>query len=792
MKILFLFIFFALFACKKGANSDDDNGSNKGKNEDTSNNNKVDEGNNLDSIQVYVADPPRDSNLEKINIGIKTPDGSSAVGYRYALVNRVEQTQAVDVVSILMGHQQFVMRFLEKRGAQIFASIADDPAMMQKVRKVGMRIISNQKIVNKIISADGIDASTLTKTLFGLLTDMNSLNSATGDERKRLRNKIITTLGNISKNKALMTVIVDAMLEEKEFLSRIIREESLISSVFGHPEVLAAIMEDEEGKALSELIDIPSVVASFDDIFARLLTDDEFVDLVTEAKTRARIEKLMGDYASLSEELSKKKKNHEKIKKLRKSVNKEMRALSNNTALMGKIMSSLAVGTTSQTSSPPEVVGDPCEDAEYSDLVDLGVITTVEVGGIGKKTLCIVGYDSAGNEQNDPTRYDFAKTSVSTVMLSGALPASESTANSINVDVRASDESLVGYRYGVFHNRGNCPHDPSDYPIAVHNFRNPISATLLNSGLKILCVFGVDGDENMASVLAFHSWYYLPPVVQQPDDPPPSQPEQPNQPPPVNDDISLGRISSLVLSERNNYLYPAEDTTKSILIENVGSGTLSWSLHVNDNHSWLVARGGVNDWSVVGNVTDAAQQLGFMRGRIPTNDRRKVQFRLADTETMLYGRPYYREAIFTLRNNVSYFWTTFKVRFFIPKLKIYTNTILFSSQQPSATANISVQNIGEGYMKWDIVPVPHMKTWLNLRVERGGEKGSGILRLSLDRNFLPKLRGHYVQHYALFSNGDAVGAENCSYNVTSSFSGKNHVVWNTADCHDLRVIYTVE
>ncbi|MDE3270069.1 MAG: hypothetical protein OYH77_07275 [Pseudomonadota bacterium] len=780
--------------------------------------------------RVVIANPPINSNADKITLVVSQPDSSDAVGYRYALVS-LPSKETIDtsgdgssgadspnVLTIIIGNKDFISKLMAEHGGKIMTEVFNDPDISAKVKNIGMKIATNQNILSSITNADGIDTAELMGYMQSVLADISKMEKAKTDkERAKHRNSILAVFGKIQKNKELSDVIIDALLQESAFIANLIREEGIISSILNKKEIIDSIMNADGGEDLKALIDIPAVISNLDNIFADMLEDSEFISLVTEPTTRTAIEKLMGYSQQLEQERKKKKKNHAKIKELNDKVNAEMLKLAANTELMSNVMGRLLRRVPNESSAPPEPVevgGDPCEDAEYSELVDIGSRLSVELGDVGKKVLCIVGYDAEGNSQHGVSRYEWERTYAPALYFSDAgLPKPESDVSEIKITVNATDESLVGYRYLLLHDQSSCSLDFNAYLPVVKGFTTPITAKLDKAGLKLLCVYGVDSSNRIASVLNFHSWYYrvapvAPPPAATTDQPPNTAPDTPpntppdtppdtpidggdKTPPPVAVDYSKGLMHTRVLIASNNYYYPGDRTIKNVEIKNHGVGALSWSLRVDGNHSWLQINTGDGNWQPVRNASDADSQLGFVRAVLGVGGKQTISLRLAGD--MALGMPYYREARFSIVNNATGFVSSFSVRLYIPRLLVSNTVIGFNSNNKSEQRILVLANSGSGNLQWDIVPLPSRANWWSMQISRN-PNGTGMITFGLNKDKLPTADAGatYVQHFALFSNGDALGSSACKTPELTAFDGSSRVNWPTADCHDFKLLYRLD
>lgn len=795
---------FVLLSCKKNSNNSDNNV----KKPDVKPTNPVVR--EADANRVIIENPPIDSNAESVSLVVSQPQNSNAIGYRYALVSLPskpspdspevppEKETSPNVLSIILGNKDFIAKLMAQHGNKLMTEALQDPDITAKVKKIGMKIVTNQNILNRIMTADGIDTSELMQIMQDVLADVGKMEKAkTAKDKAKYRNKILAAFGKIQKNKTLSDVIIDAMLQESAFIANLIREQGIISSILGKKEVIDSIMSAEGGEDLKALIDIPAVIRNLDNILADMLEDSEFVELVTEPGTRAAIENIMSYSQQIEKERKKKKKNKAKIKDLNNKLNAEMLKLGTNTELISNVMGRLLTRVPDESNDGTDDDGgedeveivdgvDPCETAEYSEFIAIGRRLSVELGDFGRKILCIVGYDADGNSQQGASKYEWERTYAPSIYFSDdGLPQIESDVSSISVTVNASDKSLAGYRYMLMHNQSSCSLEFNDYSEVVKGFTTPITETLSEPGLMLLCVYGVDSSNRIASVISFHSWYYRPAAA-----PPAKVPDEPGAPDVIDPtvDYSNGLMEARVLIAGNNYYYPGDETVKNIEIKNTGKGALSWSLKVDSNHSWLQFNKGDGNWHSVRNASDAEKKLGFVREALAVDSATTVSFRLA--KGMALGMPYYREAKFSLVNNATGFVSSFTVRLFVPRMLVSNSVIGFYSNNKSAKRILVIANSGSGRLLWDIVPLPNRSNWWSMKITRNNS-GTGTIEFTLNKSNLPTAKGGgvSVQNFVIFSNGDSQGVEKCKSSVAANFDGSTRVRWPTADCHDFKIQY---
>ena len=422
--------------------------------------------------------------------------------------------------------------------------------------------------------------------------------------------------------------------------------------------------------------------------------------------------------------------------------------------------------------------GDPCQEADYSGVVSLDRRIIIEhLGEEGIRALCVKGEGEDGQQQPHPTTHSWEKTIVPSLLLSGELPASVSENEQLNIKVSASDDSLIGYRYQILSDEGNCPHTADSYPPQVHQFTARIRDRVMTQGLKILCVFGVDSDNALSSLIVSHSWFRILPTTARLVKNPPRL------------DIRTGG--------NNNYWYPTDNTVRKVTLRNVGGGTLSWTAKVDRAINWLEIRKEHGSWVAISNSTDSAAQLGFISGEVPSDETQVLEMRLSDRQKMNYGKPYYRGRWLTIRTLHSVVPITIPVRLYVPRLQLEDQKKQVTMHAQILRKKIKVSNSGTGVLQWGVVALSSpLKNWLTHSIKKITKftindvtREQGTITLTLDPKFSNGLSaGRYQQKFIVFSNGDSTGTR-CSN------SQKRLVERNTSQkfdsCHVITVSVTV-
>ena len=694
-----------------------------------------------DAPRVYLVDPPPDSNADRVDVGVA---GENAIGYRYALVT-TQLGERRSLAEAIFEQPQLMDKLLREHGEKLFARIVDDQEVMQKIRKVGLRIIANREFVNRIVQADGINVGQLITRVSSLLSDIENLRKATDSaERSRLKQKITSSLRTMSANRKLMSVITSAVITEGDFFAKILREERIITSVLASDQFVDELLKYEDWKLLHQLVGIPLVMEKTEQTIINLLEDQQTLTELVESSAFNSIRQLLDNSKKLIQQLLA---GTDSAVTRGKLVN-DLKKLAQHKQLMGKLFRTMVgVMLTPQR-------GDPCQEADYSGVVSLDRRIIIEhLGEEGIRALCVKGEGEDGRQQPTPTVHSWEKTVIPSLILSGDLPSPTTSNEQLDVKVSASDDSLVGYRYQILSDEGNCPHTADSYPQKVHQFTERIRDRVMTQGLKILCVFGVDSDNKLSSLIVSHSWFR----------------------------VSLATAKLVRNAPRldiktggnNNYWYPGDSTVRKVSIKNVGGGTLSWSAKVDRAINWLEIRKEHGSWMTVSNSTDAMAQLGFINGTIPSGETQVLEMRLSDRQKMNYGRPYYRGRWITFRTLNSVVPVAIPVRLYIPRLQLdeKDGDVQVNMHAQVLRKKIKVSNGGKGALRWGIVTLPSpLQSWLTLNSKRfyqfttnDATRDLGHFSLTLNPNFSSRLRpGNYQQRFIVFSNGDSTGVNRCS------------------------------
>ena len=401
------------------------------------------------AVSLYVAD----TGDNKINVGLT---GGNVEGHHYS-ISFSQSPEQKRLTSTLLGQQMFMLRVLEKEGSRLFAKLAENPATARKLQEAGMRLLSNKNVVNGLLKADGVDMAQVTMQIAALVTAIGELDAAkTPQAENAARIKVNNALYDLSVNRNLMAAIMSTLAKEGDFIAQVVLEENLITGILGQKDFIAELMKYDEGKILSQIIDIPLALQKIEEIVAVLLSNEELIKALVVPEDDEKFVQLVTNLHDLTNEImfAEGKVSADRIKS---KILEVMKSLTDNEELFATIFTAL-----------------------FKDM----------------------GMGSAPLTQN------WEQTNIPTIKLGSGLPQPTSTEKMVQIGLSTSDTSLAGYRYLVLHNEGLCPSTAKSYTGNVISFQKPIATALRREGLKTLCVFGVNDDHKLASLIISYSWFY--------------------------------------------------------------------------------------------------------------------------------------------------------------------------------------------------------------------------------------------------------------------------------------------
>ena len=403
----------------------------------------------VEPVSVYVADTGTNS----INVGLT---GGNVDGHHYS-ISFSQSPEQEQLTSALLGQQLFMLRVLEKEGSRLFSKLAQSPATARKLQEVGMRLLSNKRLVNSLLKADGVDMAQVTAQVAALVTAIGALDNAkTAPAENAARISVNNALYDLSVNRNLMAAIMSTLAQEGDFLAQVLLEENLISAILGQKDFIAELMKYDEGKILAQIIDIPLALQKIEEIVAVLLANEELMRALVVPEDDEKFVQLVTSLHELTNEimLAEGQVSADRIKVKILAV---MKSLTENEELFATIFTAL-----------------------FKDM------------GMGSM----------------PLTHNWAETNTPTLTLGSDLPQATSTEKMVQITVSTADRSLAGYSYRILHDAGLCPSTAKSYTGNVVSFQKPITAALRRAGLKTLCVFGVNDDHQLSSLIVSYSWFY--------------------------------------------------------------------------------------------------------------------------------------------------------------------------------------------------------------------------------------------------------------------------------------------
>ncbi len=400
-------------------------------------------------VSLYVADTGSDG----INIGLT---GGNVDGHHYS-VSFTQTPEQQRLTSALLGQQMFMLRVLEKEGSRLFAKLAENPVTTRKLQEAGMRLLSNKNVVDGLLKADGVDMSQVMTQVTALVAAIGELDAAQdANAENAARIKVNNALYDLSVNRNLMAAIMSTLAKEGDFLAQVLLEENLITGILGQKDFVAELMKYDEGKILSQIIDIPLALQKIEEIVAVLLANEELMRALVIPEDDEKFVQLVTNLHGLTNEIMSAE-GEVNAERLKVSILEVMKSLTENEELFATIFTAL-----------------------FKDM------------GLGSTVLT----------------QSWQKTNTPTITLSRGLPQPTSTAREVEIGVTTSDRTLAGYRYRILRDEGLCPSTERSYPGNVSSFQKPITAVLRREGLQTLCVFGVNDDHQLASLIISYSWFY--------------------------------------------------------------------------------------------------------------------------------------------------------------------------------------------------------------------------------------------------------------------------------------------
>ena len=211
-----------------------------------------------------------------------------------------------------------LFNFIEQLGDTPFSKISDNPVVVQKMSRVGTRLLANKELISTIAQAPGVDFLSLMAQATALLSDMEKLRVAkTASEAKQIRSRITESLTRLQNNEKLINAARLALIKNGDFLAKVLVEERLISSTLGRKEFIDEVMKYEEGKIVSQVVDIPSALQKTEEAVAEVLANEVLMEKLLQPETSRHFGILAIRFFALLQELgsTQKRVNFERVEK---------------------------------------------------------------------------------------------------------------------------------------------------------------------------------------------------------------------------------------------------------------------------------------------------------------------------------------------------------------------------------------------------------------------------------------------------------------------------------------------
>lgn len=642
---------------------------------------------------AYFASDPVAADGNNVDVEVA---GLNVDSYRYAVVlTRILQSRRL--VSEILSQPKFVGRLLQKSNKLLFDRIVADPEASQQLKRVAFQIMGNTNLVSTISNGDGVDATEVTRKMGGIISDINKLETIqVQDKRKELQDRISKTLQGLQKNKALVSSMLSAMAMQGDFLSQILRQENIIEDILGDPQFIAEVLQLEEGQLFNEIVDIPIAVEKLSEITFMVLGDQQLLAelLLPSAAQDAKL--LLASFLKLLEELEESDLTDvNDVNEIKQRVSEVFQELTENQRLIAHVFSELALET-AFLAHYPDFCNEENPEVEYSDSQPLGEPISINglreaLGEEGIKAICVIGEDDEGNEQEEPT-VEILEGEMRLTISGDGLPAEGQLSNrrSIEVTVQGHSPLLTGYRY-LLVNGEQCPFDETRYSQQAYSFDQPIRATVLTTGAKSLCIFGVNNEQQIATNIVVHSWRYQIPRG------------------PARFDVR-GTIQ---------HLYVGEQSPNDILIRNIGEGTLNWQLSINNSIEWLDIRmGDDGNWLNLADIANGGVETTIVEGATDSGQISKLQLRVTAIPGEAIG---IEQETLTLRKEGSAIPIKINVTLHNPKMRLTTEEVVLTTENPRHF--IGVRNDRpEASLSWKVrhvFPVDVVGTHISSTKHRG-------------------------------------------------------------------------
>ena len=577
----------------------------------------------------------------------------NASSYRYAVV-MTKWLQHQMFAATVLSDPQFVAKLMKSAGDTLMARIVDDPATMAKVKGIALRMYANPSIQDVI----GSELSPEERN--------NLLAIALEDDQRKLRD----AMTKLSKNTDFMRALLSTLAMNGDFLTEVLavgKDDSLLAQMLDE-EFVSKLIATDEGALLAEIMDLDVAVEQLEESTQRLLDDEETLKKILVPSSLEAAQQLMQAMLDKIKELHTATQDID-VNYIKEQIVALLTKLNKEEQLIAIIFSELLFEAAFITSHPKF-----CEEdsAEWKIVTDVdGDLLVENLGDEGLAVLCLIAVDEDGNEQPVPTVEPVVPTEpeealppVPSLELGGNLPedGSSSALTSLRVEVAATIDTVVGYRYRLLHRGGDCPSDPTAYDAHIHALLMPLKIELQLAGPKSLCVFGINRDGMLATPIVTRQW-----------------------------ELTRG-TAQLEISGSTQDLY--FDDYKEIVLRNVGNAGMFWSLYTPDDIDWLEIRAEAGEWL---SLRRASTHEQLLHGAILAQDIAKLQLRVVSSadrmqEAVLYVKHLDSTATFPIR---------LKLHSGKPSLTVQGHNVDLTPERLSAWIGV-VNTNREGTLRWKV------------------------------------------------------------------------------------------
>ena len=284
----------------------------------------------------------------------KEPDRTAGKMYASTLMNKH------NVKFIAPWQEQLISNLLERMDELPFNKIAESPATIHKMNKVGTILLTNKKFINTFAKAEGVDLVSTVALVAGIISDTGRLRLVSdAKEHNKIQKRLFVNVNKVLSDKALAKAARQAVVEHGDFLAKIIREEKLITETLGQKAFLEELNKYEEGVLLAKILHIPTVLQTAEDIIASIVSDKKLMGRMLDQKTVYNVSSLAMNSYSLLKQLSSDSKDVT-IDKINAQTLEVMNNVVENGELIGMLMDKFSQPISANS------LRNMCEQLEYT------------------------------------------------------------------------------------------------------------------------------------------------------------------------------------------------------------------------------------------------------------------------------------------------------------------------------------------------------------------------------------------------------------------------------------------